>query len=104
MYHDYLFRIDAENARQGHPQALIMRVTVDKGGYTFVDDFVIMNGPNGIGDTNNKLNWFLSNRFGLSKYQNRFFNTMAFKDCDLIKESFTYFYQMYGERFRKNLN
>ena len=63
-----------------------------------------MPGPNGIGDINDRLNWFLSNRFNLSKFQNRFFNQNKFKDCDLIKESFTFFYEMYGSRFKKSLN
>ena len=102
--HEYLFRIDADGERGSHPQALIMRITVDKNGYQFVDDFMIMEGPNGVGDVNDRLNWFLSNRFSLQKFQNRFFNKRRFKDCDLIKESFTFFYEMYGERFKKSLN
>ena len=86
------------------PKALIMRVAVSGSGNTFVDDVVLMEGPNGLGDVNDKLNWFLANRYGLSEFRNKFFNLRAFKDCTLIKESFTYFYEMYGERFKKSLN
>ena len=43
-----------------------MRVTVDKGN-TFVDDLLVLEGPNGQGDVNDKLNWFLDNRFALSE-------------------------------------
>lgn len=103
-YHDYLFRIDPESERNSSPKALLMRVTADAHSYQFVDDFMILDGPNGVGDVNDRLNWFLSNRFSLAKYQNNFFNPRRYKDCDLIKESFTYFYEMYGSRFRKDLN
>ena len=40
---------------------------------------VLMEGPNGLGDVNDKLNWFLANRYALSDYRNKFFNTHAFK-------------------------
>lgn len=80
-----------------------MRVTVSSG-KTFVDDLLMLEGPNGKGDINDKLNWFLDNRFALSDYKNKFFNTLAWKDCKLIKESYSYFYEMYGERFQKSLN
>lgn len=63
-----------------------------------------MEGPNGKGDVNDKLNWFLANRYALSDFRNKFYNMHAFKDCKLIKESFTYFYEMYGSRFKKSLN
>lgn len=103
-YHEYLFRLDPESERNSKPRALLMRVTVDAHNYQYVDDFMILDGPNGIGDVNDRLNWFLSNKFSLSKYQNNFFNPMKYKKCDLIKESFTYFYEMYGSRFSKDLN
>ena len=103
-HNDYLFRLDEDGTRLSMPKALIMRVTVSASGSTFVDDIVLMEGPNGLGDVNDKLNWFLANRYALSDYRNKFFNTYAFKDCDLIKESFTYFYDMFGDRFKKSLN
>lgn len=103
-YHEYLFRLDPESERNSRPKALLMRVTVDAHNYQFVDDFMLLDGPNGIGDVNDRLNWFLSNRFSLSKLQNNFFNPRKYKNCDLIKESFTYFYEMYGSRFAKDLN
>ena len=81
-----------------------MRVTVDISGKTFVDDFLLLNGPNGVGHSNDRLNWFLTNRYGLKSLQNKFFNKNAWKQCNMIKESFTYFYEMYGTRFRKSLN
>ena len=85
------------------PKALIMRVTQSNGDI-FVDDIVLMEGPNGLGDVNDKLNWFLSNRYGLGDYRNKFFNVLAFKDCDTIKESYTFYYDMYGSRYKKDLN
>ena len=60
------------------PKALIMRATVSPSGKTFVDDIVLMEGPNGLGDVNDKLNWFLSNRYALGDHKNKFFNTHAF--------------------------
>ena len=42
-----------------------MRVTVDSNGKTFVDDYLMVDGPNGVGDVNDRLNWFLVNRYGL---------------------------------------
>ena len=86
------------------PKALILRATVSASGKTIVDDILMMEGPNGTGDVNDKLNWFLANRYGLSEHRNKFYNTLAFKDCNLIKESFTYFYDMFGSRFKKSLN
>ena len=102
-YHDFLFRLDEEAKHYASPTALIMRITVN-GGQTFVDDLVQLEGPNGQGDINDKLNWFLDNRFALSEFKNKFYNTLAWKDCKLIKESYTYFMEMYGERFSNNLN
>lgn len=81
-----------------------MRITISSSGTTFVDDVLMLEGPNGNGDVNNKLNWFLDNRFALSSSKNNFFNILAWKDCRLIKESYTYFYEMYGERFQKSIN
>ena len=43
-----------------------MRVTVGNNNKTFVDDFLLIDGSNKDGDVNDKLNWFLSNRFGLA--------------------------------------
>ncbi len=86
------------------PKALIIRVTVGISGKTFVDDYVMFNGPNGVGDVNDRLNWFLVNRYGLNSLQNNFFNRETWKQCNLMKESFTYFYEMYGSRFRKTLD
>ena len=103
-YHDFLFRIDEEKKNFTKPKALIMRVTVGASGKTFVDDYILMNGPNGIGNRNDRLNWFLNNRYSLSALQNNFFNRDTWKQCNLIKESFTYFYEMYGSRFRKSLD
>ena len=65
-YHDYLFRLDEDKEELTKPKALIMRVSVGTDGKTFVDDYIMMNGPNGVGDRNDRLNWFLNNRYGLS--------------------------------------
>jgi hypothetical protein len=46
-----------------------MRVT-QVGSNVFVDDLLFLEGPNGKGDVNDKLNWFLDNRFALSEYKN----------------------------------
>ena len=72
-----------------------MRVTVGTDGKTFVDDYLMFDGPNGQGNTNDRLNWFLVNRYGLKSLQNNFFNRETWKTCNLMKESFTYFYEMY---------
>ncbi len=64
-YHDYLFRLDEDAETFNEPKALIMRVTVDSHGKTFVDDYMMFDGPNGLGDVNDRLNWFLVNRYGL---------------------------------------
>ena len=102
-YYDFLFRLDEESDHYANPTALIMRVSVN-GANTFVDELLKLEGPNGQGDVNDKLNWFLDNKFALSDYKNKFYNTLAWKDCKLIKESYTYFFEMYGERFQTNLN
>ena len=93
-----MFRLDEEADHYANPTALIMRVSVN-GNNTFVDELLKLEGPNGQGDVNNKLNWFLDNKFALSSFKNKFYNTLAWKDCKLIKESYTYFMEMYGERF-----
>ena len=67
-YHDYLFRLDEDGETRNEPKALIMRVTVDQFGKTYVDDYMVINGPNALGDVNDKLNWFLVNRYGLSEF------------------------------------
>lgn len=46
-----------------------MRVS-ESAGQTFVDDLLMLEGPNGKGDVNDKLNWFLDNRFALSDTKN----------------------------------
>ncbi len=103
-YHDYLFRLDEEKVNFSKPKALIMRITVGQSGKTFVDDFLFLNGPNGIGNTNDRLNWFLVNRYGLADLKNKFFDKQSWKQCNLMKESVTYFYEMYGSRFQVSLN
>ena len=55
-----MFRLDEDGERYSMPKALIMRVAVSGSGNTFVDDILLMEGPNGLGDVNDKLNWFLA--------------------------------------------
>ena len=98
-FSDYIFTIDDAAAVKNW--ILIIRVSTFQN-FTFVDDYIfteLANQPNASFDVVTAFNPAID-----TTYWDDIANDNLDKNCNLIKESFTYFYEIFGDRFKKDLN
>jgi len=108
----YVFKINDAANTANPSRLLIMRITTAQQN-TFVDDYILVPAPvtgvaAGITALNNLLaaigfNFNFGNITTLTN-ADFFANDANAQPCNLIKEYYTYFYQVFGERFKKDLN
>ena len=102
----YVFKINDTSNAENSSRLLIMKITTFQNN-TFVDDYALIPASN-----TNYVNDFISNSNFDLNFSNSLFATNAhfFADdgnalpCNIIKEYYTYFYELFGDKFKKNLN
>ena len=96
-FNDYIFTIDDTGAQV--TWILIIRVSTFQN-FTFVDDYILIDSANANAET-------LLTAYN-PDIDNTYFTNLTNgdldKNCNLVKESFTYFYELFGDRFRQDLN
>ena len=108
----YVFKINDASNTANPSRLLIMRITTAQQN-TFVDEYIlvptpVVGVPAGITLVNNLLaaigfNFNFGNATTVTN-ADFFANPANAQPCNLIKEYYTYFYQVFGERFKKDLN
>ena len=100
---DYFFRIEDDSSGSTIDKLLLVRVSTYQN-YTFVDDYLMIPMADSINGTD--LEDILDEWH--DDYDTAFYNEIIAdatkKNCNLMKESFTYFYELFGQRFKQDLN
>lgn len=108
----YVFRINDASNTSNPSRLLIMKITTAQSN-TFVDDYILVPAPvTGVAASIAYINTLLpainfnfSFGNGTTLTNGEFFaNEANALPCNLIKEYYTYFYQVFGEKFKKDLN
>lgn len=108
----YVFKINDASNTQNPSRLLITKITTAQNN-TFVDDYILVPAPvtgviASISYINNLLSAINFNfSFANANAQTNadfFANDANALPCNLIKEYYTYFYQVFGEKFKKDLN
>lgn len=108
----YAFKINDVSNTQNASRLLIMKITTSQAN-TFVDDYILVPAPvTGVPTTVAYINTLLPTIGFNVSFTNATFQTNGdffaadtnALPCNLIKEYYTYFYQVFGERFKKDLN
>ncbi len=108
----YVFQINDVSNTLNPSRILILRVTTAQAN-TFVDEYILVPAPvAGAAATIDFINTLLpAIGFNFTLANAAFATTGDFLaapanaiPCNLIKESYTYFYQIFGDRFKKDLN
>ena len=107
----YAFKINDASNTQNPSRVLIMKITTAQAN-TFVDDYILVPAPVvGVPASITAFNTLLTAigftpNFGPINTTNGDFlaNNANALPCNLIKEYYTYFYQVFGEKFKKDLN
>jgi len=108
----YVFKINDVSNTQNPSRLLVLRITTAQSN-TFVDDYVLVPAPvTGVATSITYINnLFTAAGFNVSFANATFATNGDFFaadanaiPCNLIKEYYTYFYQIFGERFKKDLN
>ena len=108
----YAFKINDASNTQNPSRLLVMKITTSQAN-TFVDDYILVPAP--VAATPATVTaidtLFAAINFNVSFANATFPTNGAFfaadtnaLPCNLIKEYYTYFYQVFGERFKKDLN
>ena len=96
-FNDYIFTV--EDTVATITWVLIIRVSTYQN-FTFVDDYIFMD----LADGNTEALLTAYNADIDNTYFTDLSNGTLNKNCNLVKESFTYFYELFGDRFRQDLN
>ena len=108
----YVFKINDVSNTQNPSRLLIMKITTAQSN-TFVDDYILVPAPvAGTPATITYINTLLTAiNFNFNFANGSFATNGDFfaansnaVPCNLIKEYYTYFYQVFGEKFKKDLN
>lgn len=108
----YAFKINDVSNTQNPSRLLVMRITTSQAN-TFVDEYILVPAP----VTGNAASiTYINNLFAAAGFGTAFTNFASptvgdfFANdanalpCNLNKEYYTYFYQVFGEKFKKDLN
>ena len=108
----YVFKIKDTSNTENPVRLLMMKITTYQNN-TFVDDYAMIPAP----VTGNAASITYVNNFIAASEFNFNFSTVGFptnadffaadanaQPCNLIKEYFTYFYELFGSKFKKSLN
>ena len=108
----YAFKINDASNTQNPSRLLVMKITTSQAN-TFVDDYILVPAP--VAATPASIT-YINNLFTAANFNISFANAVALTNgdffandanaqpCNLIKEYYTYFYQVFGEKFKKDLN
>ena len=108
----YVFKIKDISNSENPQRLLIMKITTYQNN-TFVDDYAVIPAPDtAVPSTVTYVNNFISSIYPEVDYTNSSYasNGLFFAadanaiPCNVIKEYFTYFYELFGSKFKKNLN
>ena len=109
----YFFKINDISNTQNPSRLLIMQITTSQTN-TFVDSYILVPSPitgnaASIAFVNGNIanlgpNFTFANGTAFPTSADFFANDANAQPCNLIKEYYTYFYQVFGEKFKKDLN
>ena len=95
---DFLYYV-TDGTAGATQKALALRVS-SRNGIQFLDEFAMLDLR---GSPSPDFSYILTRRFALGAFLPPFTAT-SFRECPLIKEEFTFFYEFYPSRFEKKIN